>query len=235
MADWENVANVNFRPRNGDDNYLYIQDSDVNSSQVGMVGGGQVVNIYNWGSNFIIVHELGHALGYWHEHQRASRDSYVQIRWGLVEEGTGHNFVIVPEAREYGPYDFDSVMHYGECAFSICEQQCDNFPDSCRTIQVLPPNGGWQDLIGQRDHLSTMDALIMSFLYPEGDWRFADAAHVGNGVGTFIDPYQEFDVGASGTPVNGTLWIQPGTYNAIQGTYSRAMTIRAPLGAVVLQ
>ena len=55
MADWENVANVNFRPRNGDDNYLYIQDSDVNSSQVGMVGGGQVVNIFNWESNLYVV------------------------------------------------------------------------------------------------------------------------------------------------------------------------------------
>jgi hypothetical protein len=48
-------------------------------------------------------------------------------------------------------------MHYGACDFAI---DCAIGP----TITVLPPNEMWQGLIGQRNHLSTFDALTMSFV-----------------------------------------------------------------------
>jgi hypothetical protein len=180
-----------------------------------------------------MAHELAHTLGMWHEQSRPNRDTYVFIEEDCVQDGYLNNFDIHPTAGEYPPgdYDFDSVMHYGQSAFfTPTTPYCASIG---RTITVLPPNQAWQTLIGQRDHLSEWDILTMSFLYPEDDWRFVDQAHDGVELGTFLYPYDDFGSGAATVPPGGTVWIQPGTYSAV-GTYSKAMTLRAPLGDVTL-
>lgn len=234
MAEWEAVANVNFFPRNGQADYVHIQDSDANNSEVGRVGGKQIINITSWTSKFVIVHELGHCLGFWHEQSRSDRGSYITVNWDNIEEGKEHNFDIKDDESHYGPYDFDSVMHYGACGFSTCSS-CSSSSSSCRTITVKEPYADeWQSKIGQRDHLSKMDALTMSFLYPESNWRFLNRSYTGLfEFGTFLFPAKTFTTGKGLTPEGGTLWIQPGSYATV-GTHSKAMTLRAPLGGVTL-
>ena len=63
MEEWESVANVEFRRRDDEVDYIHIRGGDNNSSFVGMVNGEQFLNIKDWEFEFIIVHELGHALG----------------------------------------------------------------------------------------------------------------------------------------------------------------------------
>ncbi len=50
---------------------------------------------------------------------------------------------------------------------------------------------------------------------------------------TFLYPFRTFQLGAALVPWGGTVWVQPGYYSAA-GTYNRAMTVKAPLGAVTL-
>jgi hypothetical protein len=88
--------------------------------------------------------------------------------------------------------------------------------------------------MGQRNHLSALDILTVSFLYPEGNWRFVDdGANPLFALGLFLFPWDTFADGMSQTPSDGTLWIQPGTYNG-NGTYSSPIEIRAPLGGVTI-
>jgi hypothetical protein len=242
MAAWEAVATLNFVPRTNQSNYLNIRNSTVNSSFVGMQSGVQYVNIQDWSANrFTKHHELGHALGYRHEHTRPDRDSFVQINWGNIESGEAHNFTISSTADAYpigagvGVYDFDSVMHYGQCAFSNCAS-CFGNPVACRTITVLPPyNVQWQNNIGQNNHLSNWDMKVMSFLYPESNWVFLHASSTtGSPNGEFVTPYTSWGTAYTAVPSQGKLIIlYPDTYSAA-GTYSKAMTIEAPLGGVVL-
>jgi hypothetical protein len=245
MRDWELAANVDFVPRADHEYYIHIQNSSRNSSFVGKSHAGQVVNIHDWDSKYIIVHELGHTLGYWHEQSRADRDTYVQIHWDRIAETCGdtgdqpcdYNFDIREDlgwygSGEYGPYDFDSVMHYGQCAFSVCGD-CGASPATCRTITVRPPNEHWQGSIGQRDHLSYWDGLFMSFLYPFPNYRFVNGAHTGIQLGSFLEPYVSFPTAYDDAPDGGTIWVQPGNYSAVR-TYSRPMRIEAPIGAVAL-
>ena len=94
-----------------------------------------------------------------------------------------------------------------------------------------PYTGTWQDAIGQRNHLSRMDRVTLSFLYPLGNWRFTDASGVEGGSGAFLDPWHGLMAGVSGTPSGGTLYVQPGNYRApIFGSLSTPMRIEAPLG-----
>lgn len=166
MDAWEAIADVQFVPRTSETNYVEVISGSGNWSYVGRVGGKQQLSIYNWSYQFIIMHELAHALGVWHEQSRPDRDTYVQIETGNITSGMEHNFDKQTGAGTDGAYDFDSIMHYGQCAFSNCS--CSS---SCRTITILSPNQSWQNLIGQRSHLSTGDAATMQTIYgsPEPD------------------------------------------------------------------
>jgi hypothetical protein len=237
MAIWEAVANVDFRPRSGEIAFIHIQNATVNNSHVGRLGIRQVINIKNWGNQGTLAHELGHALGFWHEQSRPDRNTYIQIHWGNITSGNAHNFNI--HGTEYGYYDFGSLMHYGQCAWSVCAANCPT-ASGCgwggKTIQVLEPNtAAWQNVIGRANAPSCLDAMTMSFLYPRSDWRFLDEGHTGAGTGEFFDPYPDFftAVSSSGTPLCGDLWIEPGSYCAV-GVHDRGMLIRATQGGVVL-
>jgi hypothetical protein len=246
MAVWEDAANINFVPRTEEDtSYIHIKDSDINASAVGMFSGEQVVQIHNWDKKYIIIHELGHTLGFWHEHSRYDRDEYIMMNRDNIDmndEDFKDNFGKESKLyfHVYGPYDFDSVMHYDQYAFSLCANP-ESDPNNCRTVIVKPPwDVKWQDAIGQRDHLSKLDALTMSFLYPEDSWVFVNSfyelaplctSHYQDG--TFLSPYCEFTSAAEVVPSDGTVIIQPGIYSAV-GVYSNAMTLRAPLGDVTL-
>lgn len=230
MNEWEAVANVTFTQcasNNCGGDYIHVQSSTANNSAVGRQGGEQIINIVSWDMRFRQAHELGHALGLYHEQSRTDRDTYVTINWDNIEDGKEGNFELEAGSGRYGPYDFDSVMHYGRDYFSN---------NGLDTITVKPPwNAQWQNAIGQRDHLSDMDQLTMSFLYPESNWRFVDDdAHPLIQFGTFFFPEDDVTDGVAVTPAGGTLWIQPGTYTDA-GTFNKAMTWRAPLGGVLIR
>ena len=100
------------------------------------------------------VHEIVHALGMWHEQSRQDRDSYIRIVWENIEFDHRYNFdQHLTESKDYGPYDYDSIMHYPPKAFS---------KNGEKTIIPLQ-----ETLIGQRDHLSTNDILAINAMYPQ--------------------------------------------------------------------
>ncbi len=218
MDEIENVSLVRFVVRTNEPTFLDIHESDANNSFVGYRPdlGGQVVNIFNWNVRFIMCHELIHALGFWHAQQRTDRDNYVQIVLANVPANQQHNFNTV-NVPIFGPYDFDSVMHYGKCDFSMCNP-CTT--TNCFTILVPAPNQSFQNTIGQRDHMSQGDIDGMNFLYPEawgplGSGPSADVYALGQFNGELI-------VGgnfatAGGVNVNGiarwngTMWQALGT------------------------
>lgn len=234
MSEIEAVARIDFVPRSGQPGYLFIQNSSQNSAPVGYSAQSRTVNIFNWDYKFVMVHELMHALGFQHEQSRADRDNYVLINLANVCQtccnGSGscnHNFNRLPNTPKYGPYDFDSVMHYDLFAFSTNGRPT----ITVRTPHLGPTPNPAAGAVGQRERLSKFDRLGLRFNYPYSTDRFVKASHNSSGSGTFDNPWRSFHTAAATAPTGATLWIEPGSYSAT-GTYTRPLEIQAPQGGV---
>ena len=61
------------------------------------------------------MHEIGHTLGLWHEHQRPDRDDHINILQSHIANKYKMNFKAAAEEYLDYPvvYDYNSVMHYG--------------------------------------------------------------------------------------------------------------------------
>jgi len=101
-------------------NYVeFVNDPDGCWSYVGMVGGRQKIGLAKGCGVGATTHEIGHALGLWHEQTRNDRDDYVDIKWCNIKEDERHNFFKSnTRGQIVGPYDYNSVMHYPRGAFS---------------------------------------------------------------------------------------------------------------------
>ena len=88
---------------------------------MGRIGGKQDVSI---GDGCLyrgtIIHELMHALGFYHEHMRSDRDNYLIIHLNRVMPGMSENFEKNPVHmnRLLTRFDYNSIMIYSSTAFS---------------------------------------------------------------------------------------------------------------------
>ena len=59
------------------------------NSDVGRIGGKQIVSLGD-GCMFksVIIHEIGHVIGFWHEQNRPDRDDYVAIKTENIKDGS---------------------------------------------------------------------------------------------------------------------------------------------------
>lgn len=138
-------------------NYIRFEDNGQGGtwSMVGMQGNGmQIINLANWASTGNTIHEMGHALGLWHEQSREDRDRFVTIRWAHIIADAQHNFSQhITDGDDLGGYDYGSIMHYPRKAFS---------KDGEDTI--VPADANAQ--IGQRNGLSAGDIAAIRIMYP---------------------------------------------------------------------
>ncbi|CAB0002182.1 unnamed protein product [Nesidiocoris tenuis] len=125
FADFAKETCVRFVRRTAEPDYLMItSDSSGCWSSVGKNGGAQQLNLQRSGcvtTKGTVVHELMHALGFLHEQNRWERDDYVTIRYQNIQPGLAYNFEKASRSSTDGlgiNYDYGSVMHYSEYAFS---------------------------------------------------------------------------------------------------------------------
>jgi hypothetical protein len=124
------------------------------ASFVGRQGGKQIINLAPRCNTMITVHELGHALGMWHEQSRADRNNFVRIVWENIDEEHKYNFdQHLTDGKDFGDYDYQSIMHYGPLSFSKNGQPT-----------IIPLVEGVE--IGQRNQLSEKDIAAINAMYP---------------------------------------------------------------------
>ncbi|XP_045532210.1 tolloid-like protein 1 [Pieris brassicae] len=164
MRHWENFTCVKFVEReSGHTDYIIFTERPCGCcSFVGKRGNGaQAISIGKNCDKFgIVVHELGHVVGFWHEHTRPDRDRHVQIIRDNIMTGQEYNFnkLTEEEVNSLGQtYDYDSIMHYARNTFSK-----GTYLD---TILPLEVHGKKRPEIGQRVRLSASDIAQTNLLY----------------------------------------------------------------------
>ncbi|MGW4381277.1 M12 family metallopeptidase [Kitasatospora sp. NPDC004531] len=91
------------------------------NSEVGRFRGRQVVNIQDSDACDAVelIHEIGHAVGLYHEQERLDRDQYVTVVFENIDPADKHNFQIQKGENTFGTaYDYASIMHYGMKSYS---------------------------------------------------------------------------------------------------------------------
>lgn len=122
ISELDQRTRLTIRPRTPmDRDYIVFntQNSpDACDSYLGKSGGAQPVRVNGCGRSEIM-HEILHAAGFDHEHQRADRDSFVTILWENVEPGNRTWLERIDQDRTpRSAYDHHSIMHYRSQAFS---------------------------------------------------------------------------------------------------------------------
>lgn len=152
---YEQQTNVRFVLRYIQEDYIRFSKQTAglpNSPQEGQKGGEQFVNVSsNDLSTFL--HEIGHALGLMHEHQRDDRDDFVIFYPDHVPDDLASSFEKLDTQSRSENYDFQGVMHY---------QAGDpgNLYFESRTGVPVPAE------IGSQGALTATDHSFLGSLYP---------------------------------------------------------------------
>ncbi|XP_034535778.1 high choriolytic enzyme 1-like [Notolabrus celidotus] len=101
-------------------NYIYFYSGDGCFSYLGRQNRGQPISLSKRGCLYLdtVQHEVLHALGFHHEQVRSDRDSFVSIIEENIQPGAESQFRKEQTNNLQTPYDFNSVMHYSNFAFS---------------------------------------------------------------------------------------------------------------------
>ena len=157
---WEANTSLRFVQRSSQANYIYFVSGSGCSSYVGMVGGRQNLTLSSSCSTGNAIHEIGHAIGLWHEQSRVDRSSYITINYNNIENGREHNFDTYSEQGMDGDeftssLDFNSIMMYGSYSFS-----------ANGSPTMVKKDGSTFNV--QRNGLSSGDITGVNNMYPSG-------------------------------------------------------------------
>jgi hypothetical protein len=178
MQRWMDTgAQISFVPRTNQEEYVFFTSNLTNGNNTSLVGykkGTRAeINItaFWWRQEeWMIVHELGHVLGFHHEHQRWDRDDYITVHYENIKTGRSSDYDRIERTNwivSSLPYDYRSIMHYRICWASKCESECHDGVGSSPCCVLEPKDRSYDRVIGQwgDNKVSELDAERARLVY----------------------------------------------------------------------
>ncbi len=157
ITHWNTKTLIKFNPRGSESNYVRFTTSTSTvscSSNVGMIGGQQLIRLPDGCGTGAIIHEMGHSVGFWHEQERLDRNQFVTVLFENIDKSFASNYdQVFASGKDAGPYNFNSIMHYGAFDFSS-----DGILPAMETVPAGIP-------VGQRAGLSAGDLDTVQRMY----------------------------------------------------------------------
>lgn len=156
--EWSSKTNVRFKERTNEPNYVTISSSGSNSNSgvatLGMNGSRGFIRLGTRATAIVIIHEIGHTLGYIHEQNRSDRDDFVRINFDNIQDDAVNQFFKSNSATLVTrQFDVGSTMMYGSFTFS---------KNGRPTITDLNGNV----LAQQQARISSLDVQGTNSIYP---------------------------------------------------------------------
>eukprot|EP00088_Acartia_fossae_P069245 TRINITY_DN8983_c0_g1_i1.p1 TRINITY_DN8983_c0_g1~~TRINITY_DN8983_c0_g1_i1.p1 ORF type:complete len:301 (-),score=36.37 TRINITY_DN8983_c0_g1_i1:25-927(-) len=198
---------IRLRPRTNEKHFVNIYRGSGCSSIVGRdfwrQGTGQPLSLGQGCVNLgIVIHELMHAAGFYHEQSRSDRDDFVIIKDENIMPGKANNFKKFEqdEITHLGAdYDLCSIMHYGRYAFS-----------KNRKVTIVPRITP-ECKMGQRSGFSDTDIRKLNTMYKcEGYPQVV--------TGSTSTPKPTTITSATSTTIKPTSTVKPTTTNTTPAT-----------------
>lgn len=178
MQRWMDTgAKIKFIPRTTEIEYVNFTgntNAGNNTSFAGFKPGKHAdINITSfwWRENeWMPAHELGHVLGFFHEHQRWDRDQFITVHYENIKPGRAPDYDWIARTNWLAsslPYDYKSIMHYRVCWASACEGECTDAVGSSPCAVLSPVDKQFDGVIGQwtDNGISALDAERARLVY----------------------------------------------------------------------
>jgi len=122
IAEYHKHTCIRWVPRGRERSYVTFFHGSGCYSYIGQQSGPQRISLgYRCLHKGIAIHEMMHCAGFFHEQSRLDRDKYIYINWENIRSGVEYNFQKYRPGQASTldePYDKQSVMHYGNYAFT---------------------------------------------------------------------------------------------------------------------